>query len=236
MILVTAADTSHARSLLQLIRTFRAYHQEDRVSVWDLGMTAEDRRQLDEQGLHDCVTVFPYAEYPEYYDVRNHAGQYAWKPAIVAREYADADDVLVWADAGCRIDGPLDRLVQYARANGVYASLTCGSVEKWTDNRCIEWIGESPEMCKCYQMRAATLLAFSQAPEVQDLVRRWAECAAVRDCIAPEGATKQTHHRQDQSVLNVLLLKLGLYGRLPVEQCRWNWTAHCDCDGRPRNV
>jgi len=240
--LVTAADTSHARSLQQLIRSFRKHHKHDPVMVVDLGMTPEDVKEV--RSLMDdamLLVQFPYDDYPDYFNIKKAAGEYAWKPCIIWEALRHLDKIpLIWADAGCRIDGPLDQIIDFTEKVGLYASLTCGGLRGWTDDRCLEYLGilENEEICK-KAMRAATLVAFHprNKPAVA-LCKEWATLAQIKECIAPEGSSKlqPNPHRQDQSVLTALLAMHGFHEQLPQEQCRWNWTAHCDCDGRPRNI
>ena len=75
-----------------------------------------------------CYHTFDYAAYPAYMNTARNAGEYAWKPVIVAevvervRTGDDPSDVL-WADAGCyfhALQPMADRLRKTRRIVGPY--------------------------------------------------------------------------------------------------------------------
>src|SRR5207237_1514838 len=87
------------RSRLDSLRRLGA-----RVEGYDLGLTGDEIRALPRwSGL--SVHRFNYAAYPPHLDIATNAGEYAWKPVIVAdvvdrvRASGVPDDVL-WSDAG----------------------------------------------------------------------------------------------------------------------------------------
>ena len=81
MIAVTAASSNHAGALGYMLASLRRLHA--RVECDDLGLTASEvaaRPRWDGLFYHK----FDYASYPPHMNVEVNAGEYAWKPAIVA--------------------------------------------------------------------------------------------------------------------------------------------------------
>jgi hypothetical protein len=65
-----------------------------------------------------------------------------------------------------------------------------------------DWQATSPNLngaCIAFDMRSTVGV---------QLVKEWADCAMVRECIAPEGSSR-ANHRQDQSLLTILAYRVG---------------------------
>src|SRR5262249_51497849 len=97
VVVVTAASSNHAgplRYMLESLRRLRA-----RVECYDLGLTAAEVRALP-RWAEFLYHKFDYARYPAHLDVEVNAGEYAWKPVIVAevidrlRAAGESEDVL----------------------------------------------------------------------------------------------------------------------------------------------
>ncbi len=103
LIVVTSASSNHFGALRQMLDSLRRL--EARVECYDIGLTAAEAGALPR--WDGCIHHrFDYAQYPAYLNAATNAGEYAWKPVIVAdvidrvRAAGDTSDVL-WADAGC---------------------------------------------------------------------------------------------------------------------------------------
>src|SRR5580704_18244364 len=122
LIVVTAASSNHFGALRQMLESLRRL--EARVECYDIGLTPLEVHALPRwDGL--LYRRFDYPSYPAYMSVAINAGEYAWKPVIVAevveRVRADSQpsDVL-WADAGCyfhAIEPIADRI---SRSDGLW--------------------------------------------------------------------------------------------------------------------
>lgn len=225
---ITGADTSHGRSLIRLPQLIRKYEPDVRIIAWDLGLSPEERKQFCSKNRDTELRTFDYSQYPAYFNIKKQAGEYAWKPCIISDVMNEVKGPVCWMDAGNSITGSLNKIRKTVENLGLYTSVTTGSLERWTDQRTLNWLLIHPNLYR-KQMRAACGIAFSyEHPRVRRLVNRWKECALVKECIAPEGSSKKGGHRQDQSVLTALIVQAGLDQGLPRE--RFNWKAHCDCD------
>jgi hypothetical protein len=64
--------------------------------------------------------------------------------------------------------------------------------------------------------RNGAILAFLIGkPEVRDFIKQFAECACIKDCIAPPGSSRK-NHRQDQAVFTILYYKFITSHDIPV--------------------
>ena len=217
-IVVTAASSNHfgpLRYLLDSLRSLKA-----RVECYDLGLSAAELRALPRW---DGVFYhrFDYAAYPAHMNVDVNAGEYAWKPAIVAevvdrvRAAGERADV-VWADAGTyfhRLD-PLAARIQ--SSNGIWLRRSSGSMGDWTHPGVFASLNDDARRYASLPSVDATLVGFAtghESADVRESVYRnvivpWKTCAMNKDCIAPPGSSRK-NHRQDQAVLSYLVHKAG---------------------------
>jgi len=236
VIVVTAASSNHAGALRYLLGSLHAL--DARVNCYDLGLTAAEVRALPRwRGLF--YHKFDYAAYPPHMNVDVHAGEYAWKPAIVAetidgvRARGEREDVL-WADAGTYFH-TLAPIAERVRASdGLWVRASSGTMRQWTHPLMFDYLQENPADYDERPNADATLIGFATGhPSAavrervyRDLVVPWKRCAMARDCIAPAGSSRR-NHRQDQAVLSYLVHKRGF--RLADDSCR-DLGVRCKCD------
>ena len=200
MILVTGASDNHARSLRQFIASFiRHASGRHQLVVWDLGLSALESHH------HPAVSyrVFDYAKYPDWFDISNEAGQYAWKPALLqemSQEYRG--ELLVWMDAGNLIVDPLRNLERFLRSNALYSAYSAGMIRDWTHPVTLSALAGEEHARKLN--RNGACIGFNLASERARLcLHEWATACATKEIIAPEGSSR-ANHRQDQSVFSIL--------------------------------
>jgi hypothetical protein len=218
LIVVTAASSNHAGPLRQMLESLRQL--EARVECYDIGLTPEEARALprwDTCSHHR----FDDAAYPGYMNVATNAGEYAWKPVIVAevveraRSSGDRSDVL-WADAGCyfhEIEPIADRLKQ---SRGLWVRPSAGVMREWTHPLMFDRLGVDPDAYGDKRNADATLVGFATGTATAadseavytNVILPWKACALDRDCIAPAGSSRK-NHRQDQAVLSYLVHRSG---------------------------
>ena len=152
---------------------------------------------------------FAFERYPAFFDIRVDAGQFAWKPAIIADVVEEFARPVVWMDAGNMLEGDARRLRRILRKRGFYAARSSGVIRQWTHEGTLSYLGAAPELLEKANF-SSSCVAFNPAfPNVVQLLRQWRDCSAVRACIAPEGSDRY-NHRQDQSVLSILAYQRGL--------------------------
>jgi hypothetical protein len=236
LIVVTAASSNHGGALRQMLESLRRL--DARVECYDIGLTADEARSLprwDRAVYH----AFDYAAYPPHMNVEIAAGEYAWKPVIVADvvERARAEkpqaDVL-WADAGCFFHDLQPIADRIARSRGLWVRTSAGTMRQWTHPLMFDYLKVEPDFYGDKPNADATLVGFgigSATPEDSEAVCRnvvlpWKACAMAKDCIAPQGSSRK-NHRQDQAVLSYLVHRAGYaFATDTAEELR----VRCKCD------
>ena len=218
LIVVTAASSNHAGALCQMLESLRRL--DARVECYDIGLTAGEARALPRwEGL--AYHPFEYDAYPAFMNAAVNAGEYAWKPVIIAdvveraRAAESRRDVL-WADAGCYFHALQPIADRIARTGGLWVRMSAGTMREWTHPGMFEYLHADPGAFGDKPNADATLVGFatgSAAAPARDAVYRdivlpWRACAMARDCIAPAGSSR-SNHRQDQAVLSYLVHRAG---------------------------
>ena len=202
LIVVTAASSNHFGALRQMLESLRRLGA--RVECYDIGLTAEEARALPRwPGFF--YHKFDYAAYPAYLNVAVNAGEYAWKPVIVAdvidraRAAGDASDVL-WADAGCffhalQPDRGPDR--GQRRVVGADVGGRDAGVDAPADVRVSRRGSRARTASGAMRTRrswASPSAARRRPParrSIGEIVLPWKTCALAKDCIAPAGIVPQ---------------------------------------------
>ena len=209
MTFVTASDASHAKSLVNLIRSLSRMTPSAQFVVFDLGMTPREVKNLKSTFPSVGVEKFPYQDFPDYFDVRVEAGQYAWKAQCVERVAAVSTGDLFWVDAGCVVTGKLKRIRKILGRRGIFADRAVGPSSRWTHPLTFAALNAGTQEIELRRDQlAATFIGFRLGREdVERLISDWARHSRDRNVIAPSGSSR-INHRQDQSVLSILLYQL----------------------------
>jgi hypothetical protein len=218
VVVVTAASSNHAGPLRYMLESLRRLGA--RVECYDLGLTAAEIRSLPRwAGL--LYHKFDYAAQPPHLDVNVNAGEYAWKPVIVAevvdrlRAAGDAADV-VWADAGSYFDELTPLAARVGASGGLWVRRSSGTMRQWTHPSMFARLGAAAADYGDRRNADATLIGFAIASAgaaagqrlYDAVIAPWRACALDRECIAPTGSSRK-NHRQDQAVLSYLVHKGG---------------------------
>lgn len=218
--LVTGADWTHGQTLLQYLASVRRWEPDIEVIVYDLGLRADQREAVAAIVTPGQIKAFDFGAYPDYFDISRNAGEYAWKPVILAGEMAQRDAPVCWMDAGNLVVKPLRQIRSVLRRRGFFARSSSGKVPEWTHPGMLQWMGLPPDWGQDFFNLAGGCVGVDpRHPLARQVIEEWARCAMIRRCIAPEGSSR-ANHRQDQALLTVLAYRSGLIER-PVS--RWLW-------------
>jgi hypothetical protein len=190
------------------------------VVCYDLGLTAAETDSLPRWNRL-TLRSFDYAAHPPHMNVQVNAGEYAWKPVIVA-DVADeerrspAPRHVLWADAGSYFEALEPIADAIDRSRGVWLRRSSGTVADWTHPGMFTFLGEDRSRFADRPNADATLVGLAtghastdiRESAYRDIITPWAACARARDCIAPAGSSRR-NHRQDQAVLTYLVHKAG---------------------------
>ena len=199
--LVTGADSSHAKSLLQFIRSVSKYEPNIRLVVYDLGLTSDQRNAVYKENLNGSLEYFPYDRFPEYFDIKKNAGEYAWKPSIILLEMGKSDAPVCWMDAGNVLTGRLKKIRSNLNRIGFYSPKSLGTIPEWTHPGLLEHLNLPRDWGSEHTNLNGACVAFNPLHQsAKSLAQDWAKFAAQKDCIAPKGSNR-SNHRQDQARL-----------------------------------
>jgi hypothetical protein len=212
MIIITGASTNHYLTLQNMMDSYINFMSTSKYTliVYDLGMETNQWKNLLEkyQNRKDILfKVFDYSKYPEWYNIKIEAGQYAWKPAIIKEislEYSN--EILLWMDAGNILLSNLEQLEEYIHCSGVYSSVSLGNISRLTFPTTIEYMNCTWTDAR---NRNGACLGFNMKDDkVKSFLREYCKYCSIKECIAPEGSSR-ANHRQDQSVFTILFYKYG---------------------------
>ena len=209
-----------------------------RVECYDLGLTPREVRAIPRwAGLF--YHKFDYAAHPPHLNVEVAAGEYAWKPVIVADvveriRQSDAPDDVLWSDAGSYFHAvePLEARIR--SGDGLWVRRSSGTMAQWTHPSMFDRLREKAADFADLPNADATLVGFATghpSRAIRDRVYRevvvpWRTGALDKECIAPRGSSRR-NHRQDQALLSYLVHKAGFAF---ASESRQEIGVRCKCD------
>lgn len=236
VVFVTASDSSHFLSALQLLSSLSRTHSDAVVFFWDLGLSATERTTLMNNFPNVRYKKFQFGDFPAYFKMKTGAGQYAWKPVIVQLTWEAIEsskarpDFLIWTDAGNIFFRRLTWSLFFIRRHGVHTPFSTGTVRDWTHPKTIEYFGLTQSDLGRRNSHGAFVGFHFHSKIARGLAYSWAEAAKNQFVIAPEGSSR-LNHRQDQAVLTCISIQMGL---LADHAYRNNWfrefQSNCDVE------
>ncbi|WP_298883524.1 DUF1647 domain-containing protein [uncultured Polaribacter sp.] len=208
LVIVTGSDSSHFKSLLQLLESLKIHEKDTKVIIYDLGITIEEDNILQNIFSNYEVRKFDYDNYPSYFNVKINAGEYAWKPIIINDILNEFKTSVCWLDGGNKVMKPLKSLRKFIELYGFYSPFSKGLISDWTHQKSLEYLNVSNNnlILKQRNLNGACVSANYNNLEVRNVIKKWSECAKNKNCIAPDGSSRE-NHRQDQAILSTLVYK-----------------------------
>jgi hypothetical protein len=248
-IIATGSSSNHFKSLKQLIRSFLDVYPEDdcrnQMIVFDLGLKKEQWLELTKDlGSPKIVyRKFEFEKYPDYFAIEKNAGEYAWKPAIIHSLITEIStktqpEILFWMDAGNKLVEKMDVIIEFIRKNKIYSDRSAGNIIDWTHPATLRYmgIGNDTDLLNEGNCNGACYGFYLDQQWVHDFIREFYELAITKECIAPDGSSRD-NHRQDQSVFSILFVKYQRIYGFERSNCfdlkRWcypGYAVHQDCD------
>jgi hypothetical protein len=201
--IVTAADHRFARTLWQMLRSMERERliPVHTVVVFDLGLTAVDRRWIERRFSWCAIETFPFERFPAH--VRRLSA-FAWKPLLVDEALRARGGQILWLDSATLFHGPLDPIYERIARDGLFTLVGQTALGDCCDPRTLAIVGvPASDLQKPYRCGGALGFDASRR-DVLDLVERWRDLALLPDCFDPPGADPRTH-KFDQAVFTALL-------------------------------
>ena len=241
ILFVTGASSNHFKTLLQLLCNLsglKIANPSMNVIVWDLGLSAYQLEFIKLEFSEFHVERFPFEKFPDWFDITKEAGQYAWKPHIIASsvDYAKNMDnsFLCWVDSGDLFyDLNLNPLIEYLSAYDLYSPISSGDIKQWTHPEMLKFfkVKSWPFSVISLPIRNGAFLAFNvQKESVRNFINEFKDLASNRSCIAPTGSDR-SNHRQDQALFSLLYYRYLYQLKYPYNDRYLGFTIHNDVDG-----
>jgi hypothetical protein len=244
MIIISGASDNHFKSLLQFIKSVENNNDTNLILViYDLGLNNNNKNILNDikyLNIKILIRKFNYSKYPNYFNIKINAGEYAWKPVII-KEIFDTicnlynDYIILWMDAGNMITGSVKKIENIIINNYIYSPITSGGILKnrhtdlskgWVHQKTYDLIGNNIK--KDYNMRSGGTIGFNcNILWVVELLFKFSEFARNKNIIAPEGSNR-LNHRQDLSILTILYYQYYEKYKFNIEDTIINHTFHND--------
>ena len=233
--IVTAADQSHFKSLVQLLVSCEKNDEISRVLFFDLGLESASQSQLLDTFSKVRIIGFPFEEFPTWFNIKQNAGQYAWKPWCIKIAGDLIGGKLIWMDAGNVITGSLRRVDYVVRKYGFFAMPSSGSLKDWTHPKTLKSLSElgfeiSPQDLSKQNLSAACLGFNLDDNSSKKLLSIWAETSLLKKVIAPNGSSR-ANHRQDQALLSCLHYQMNFPKWIRIPNGIYNFRIQQDIDG-----
>ncbi|APZ46774.1 hypothetical protein BW723_10980 [Polaribacter reichenbachii] len=208
LVIVTGSDSSHFKSLYQLLVSLNRYEKNTKVLIYDLGITAQESEILKNDFSNFELRKFDYSKYPSYFNIKINAGEYAWKPVIINDVLNEFKTSVCWLDGGNKVTKPLTLLRKVIEFYGFYSPFSKGKISDWTHPKSLEYLDvlNNKNLLKQKNLNGACVSVDYNNIKARQVIKNWSDSAKTKDCIAPQGSNRQ-NHRQDQAILSVLIYK-----------------------------
>lgn len=214
LVIVTGADSSHYKSLCKFLSSLFKHEPDIKAVVFDLGLSNAERLYLINTFPLAKVRVFDYSQYPDYFNIKVNAGEYAWKPVILSDTLNKFKCCVCWMDAGNLVTAPLFWLRIITKSVGMYSPYSYGVIADWTAPGTLKFLNTPNKICFRPNLNGACVSVDYQNLRARDLIYQWEKLALIKDCIAPIGSSRK-NHRQDQSVLSVIAYQSNITKGMP---------------------
>lgn len=176
---------------------------------YDIGLNKDQLNYLEEleSKTEHSISVhkFDFNKYPEF--VKLEYKTYSWKPIIIQEVFENHKANILWLDSANIILKNLKPIWKIISETGSYVPFSgSGTLEEWTVNETLNYL-KVPKNWYNNRNRAGNTCGFSYSnEEIKRVIESWKKLALIKECIKPEGANRG-NHRDDQSVLSILLME-----------------------------
>jgi hypothetical protein len=209
MVIVTGADSSYFRSLINLAGSIRYWAPTLKLVIYNLGMTDEQLSTIDQWGN---VLELKWREgipshFPGHFTILKG---YAWKPVAI-NESVHQYKQIFWLDAGSTVTGPITPAINITRNTGIF--LVKGQdldMKPQSHPGIFTAFGYDKDSFQAGPHYSGNTQAYLYPSRYIDtVVIPNALCALQERCIMPIGSDL-SNHRYDQSSLSILAYRKDL--------------------------
>lgn len=206
LVIITGSSSSHFKSLFQLLKSLMIYEAKATIIVYDLGLRIEQYKAIESDFPTIELRKFNYNNCPDYFNINIDNGKYAWKPVIINEVLNEFKCSICWLDGGNVLKKELNELRKIIKLYGFYSPFSKGTIKDWTHHKTLKYfkVSNDSDLLRKTNLNGANVAADYHNKSATLIINEWAKCALTKECIAPEGATRE-NHRYDQAILSVLV-------------------------------
>lgn len=141
-VFVTAASENHACPLLEMLQSLLWQAPRTPVVVYDLDVAPPylDRASLLRVNSNVELRRFDYKSHPRFFNITEHAGQYAWKPVII-KTVVDEHGAALWVDSGNRLGDMTKATAAMRHPSGFFSPSSPGNIWRWVHAGMLAFFG-----------------------------------------------------------------------------------------------
>lgn len=218
MTIITGANEPFFDSLINnLLSSVAVFEPTSFVYVWDLGLTDEQKKTLQEwykyNHISGSIIDFPFDKLPAHFSMK--CWNYAFKSyciynTIIKRE----TKYYLWLDAGCGIKKTLNPERNLLRLYGFYSPYSSTSISRYTHPTVMNAFGIDITKYDNNRMLSGGVVGCDISDiSAFNLIVEWKNLAYNKDILAPQGCSLE-NHRYDQSLLS--LCYYSRYSKVPL--------------------
>ncbi|OUW74347.1 MAG: hypothetical protein CBD76_00310 [Pelagibacteraceae bacterium TMED216] len=212
LVIVSAADESHFSSVQNLFDSLQKFEKDSILVFYDIGLNHEQENDFKSKYPQIVYKKFKFTSYPDFVskiDRDGKVGSYAWKPQIIKECINDYNTSVLWLDAGCKISKKLRLIRIILNVKGLYIASSVGKIYEWTYSKSIENFKFPQKYLNKKNFASGMVGINPERKYKKELLDEWAKLSLNKNIIAPENSSRK-NHRQDQSILTMLIYKNGL--------------------------
>jgi hypothetical protein len=225
--IVTGCDSSHFKSQLQFLNSLYKHEPVIKTVYYDLGISDEQRKIIADNFPFVVIKKFNFSKYPDFFNIKKNAGEYAWKPIIIWKELNNSSNLILWLDAGTIIINNLNSIRRILKIRGFYSPISSGVVKEWTHEGMIRYLNITDDILNKRNLSGGVVGYNSKNRKARLLAEQCFNYAKEKECIAPSGSNR-SNHRQDQALLTVLAYKFNMVKGMPKRY--YGFDVHRDID------
>ncbi len=212
-IYVTAVDFDYFEPCIRLIDNLNKYDGKSKIVVYDIGLSKNQYTQIKEMPNVESHK-FIFDNYPQFMSVKelpdNKLGNYSWKAPIVYEVIQNYDENIIWLDTACLINKKIKLIKLLTIVNGCFFVKATGNINQWTHPKTLDLM-DADHLKKYSCVMSGVIGINTKKEKIKILFKEWMNYSLDENCIAPIGSSR-LNHRQDQSLLQVLVHKYN-YGK-----------------------
>ena len=192
MVIVTALDSNFFKGSKDFFGSVYSTFPTAKVIVYNLGLTAEEAKQVGSYCNVLEVRKYNFHMYPNHTRV---LAKQTWKPFIL-KEMSEEFELFFYCDPSCRINRAfsfyLPNLLQFPII--LRAPRTRWSILKMTDERMLQYLVPDLDKAYIYDLlpqgffESSAVVIWSTDYLKETILTPLVDCAMHRDCIAPLGS------------------------------------------------